>query len=64
MNKVFDEVLQHLNSSLSIEFDYSNVDNSLDFLFRKSYNGKKILKICYSFLFTFIFHFYHTKTQK
>lgn len=43
MNTVFDEALQHLDSLLTLEFDYSNVNNSLDFLFRKSYNGKKIV---------------------
>lgn len=46
MDTVFVEVLQHLDSSLALEFDYSNIDNSLDFLFRKSYKGKTMLKIC------------------
>lgn len=44
MKIIIDEVLQHLDSSLSIEFDYSNVNKSLDFLFRKSLNGKKLRK--------------------
>jgi len=41
MNIIVDEVLQHLESSLPAKFDYSNVHKSLDFLFRKSLNGKK-----------------------
>jgi hypothetical protein len=49
MNTIFDEVLQHLDSFLIIEFDYSNVNNSLDFLFRKSYKGKNMLRISYIF---------------
>lgn len=42
MNDIIEEVLQHLDSSLSAKFDYSNVDESLNFLFRMSYDGKKI----------------------
>lgn len=43
MNVIIDEVLQQLDSSLSTEFDYSDVSNSLDFLLRKSFNGKEIV---------------------
>jgi len=43
MNVNVDEVLQFLDSSLLSEFDYNNVNGSLDFLFRKSFNGKEIL---------------------
>jgi len=42
MNIIVDNVLQHLESPLSAEFDYSNVHESLDFLFRKSLNGKEL----------------------
>jgi len=42
MNITVDNVLQHLESSLSAEFDYSNVHEALDFLFRKSLNGKEL----------------------
>lgn len=42
MNIIVDEVLLHLESSLSVKFDYSDVHKSLDFLFRKSINGKKL----------------------
>lgn len=42
MNIIVDEVLLHLESSLSAKFDYSDVHKSLDFLFRKSLNGKKL----------------------
>lgn len=38
MNITVDNVLQHLESCLSAEFDYSNVNEALDFLFRKSLN--------------------------
>uniref|UniRef100_A0A2S2PPD3 JmjC domain-containing protein 5 n=1 Tax=Schizaphis graminum TaxID=13262 RepID=A0A2S2PPD3_SCHGA len=38
MNIIIDEVLQHLELSLSVEFDYSYVHQSLDFLFQKSLN--------------------------
>lgn len=40
MNININEVIQHLDSSLSTEFDYSDVNVSLDFLLRKSFNGK------------------------
>lgn len=40
MTAIIDEVLQHLDFSLSAEFDYSDVNESLDFLFRKSFKGK------------------------
>jgi len=42
MNDTIDEVLQHLDLSLTHEFDYNNVKESLDFLFRKSFNGKEM----------------------
>jgi len=42
MNIIIDDVLQHLESSLSAEYDYSNVHQSLDFLFQKSLNGKEL----------------------
>jgi len=42
MNIIVDEVLLHLESSLSAKFDYSDVHISLDFLFQKSLNGKKL----------------------
>lgn len=42
MNTYINELLQHLESSLSTEFDYSDVNISLDFLFRRSFDGKKI----------------------
>lgn len=42
MNIIVENVLQHLESSLSAEFDYSNVHEALDFLFRKSLNGKEL----------------------
>ncbi|XP_027848509.2 bifunctional peptidase and arginyl-hydroxylase JMJD5 isoform X1 [Aphis gossypii] len=38
MKIIVDNVLQHLESSLSAEFDYRNVHEALDFLFRKSLN--------------------------
>ncbi|VVC33352.1 JmjC domain [Cinara cedri] len=38
MNNIIGEVLKLLDSSLSTDFDYSNVNQSLDFLFRKSFN--------------------------
>lgn len=42
MNIIIAEVLQHLDSSLLAEYDYSEVNTSLDFLLRKSFNGKEI----------------------
>lgn len=48
MNDIILEVLEHLDSSLSVEFDYNNVNQSLDFLFRKSFNGKKMF-VLYSY---------------
>lgn len=48
MNNIIHEVLQHLDSSLSVEFDYNNVNQSLDFLFHKSFNGKK-MSVLYSY---------------
>lgn len=42
MNTNINEVLQHLECSLSTEFDYSDVNISLDFLLRRAFNGKKI----------------------
>lgn len=41
MSVTIDEVLQHLDTSLPTKFDYSNAHNSLDFLLRKSLNGKQ-----------------------
>lgn len=41
MNIIVDEVLQHLESSLSAKFDYSSVHKSLDFLFQKSLNDSQ-----------------------
>lgn len=49
MNDIISELLQHLDSSLPAEFDYSNVNKSLDFLFHKSYNGKKCVYIIYTY---------------
>lgn len=43
MDVIIDEVLQQLDSSLSTEFDYSDVSHSLDFLLRKSFDGKEIV---------------------
>lgn len=43
MDDFINEVLQHLDSSLLTEFDYSDVNKSLDFLLRKSFNGKEML---------------------
>lgn len=42
MSVKIDEVFQHLDTSLPTEFDYSNAHNSLDFLLRKSLNGKQM----------------------
>lgn len=42
MNAFINEALQYLDSSLSSEFDYSNVNKSLDFLLRKSFDGKEV----------------------
>lgn len=43
MDDFINEILQHLDASLLTEFDYSVVNKSLDFLLRKSFDGKKIL---------------------
>lgn len=42
MNININEVLHYLDSSLSSEFDYTDVNTSLDFLLKKSFNGKEI----------------------
>lgn len=42
MNTNINEVIQHLECSLSTEFDYSDVNISLNFLLRRSFDGKKI----------------------
>ncbi|XP_015379377.1 PREDICTED: lysine-specific demethylase 8 [Diuraphis noxia] len=41
MNVIVDEVLLHLESSLSARFDYSDVHKSLDYLFQKSLNDSQ-----------------------
>ncbi|XP_050428165.1 bifunctional peptidase and arginyl-hydroxylase JMJD5-like isoform X2 [Adelges cooleyi] len=38
----FDYIIQHLNCSLPTQFDYSNLNNSLDFLLRESYNALEL----------------------
>lgn len=44
MNIIIAEVLQHLDSSLLAEYDYNEVNTSLDFLLRKSFNGEQIFR--------------------
>lgn len=61
MNVFIDEVLQHLDFSLPAEFDYSNVNTSLDFLFRKSFNGKEISIFYQRFCYFIIYNLYHTE---
>jgi len=57
MNIIVDEVLQHLESSLSAKIDYSDVHKSLNFLFQKSLNGKKLECIMHYIYFLYFFVF-------
>lgn len=63
MSVIIEEVLQHLDFSLPTEFDYSNVNESLDFLFRKSFNGKEI-SILYQRLYCYIVYLYIFKSHR